>query len=287
MLRVNGELVDPELVEETFARIKSDAEARMQASCCERDAEFLELAEEEVANSILIAQEAERRFPEVPEEEVREKLEALVKQYREHGASWELLEAQRDSLREECAAHVRMEKLIAEVAGEQVEASEEEVRDFYAEHAGDYRREAEARCLHLLKLFNEHEDTAVLYREMVALRERALEGEDFEALAKAETEKQTGAVDLGWIDFDRPGNPFEAVMFSLREGEISPVLAYDHAYHLVKVLELRPARVTPLEEVCEELAQRVVAGKKQVALKGLAAELRERAEIRREDYSRG
>ena len=69
MLRVNGELIDPNLLEDAFARIKSEAEARLQVSCCERDPEFMAQAEEEVIDSVLIAQEAETRFPELPETE--------------------------------------------------------------------------------------------------------------------------------------------------------------------------------------------------------------------------
>ena len=63
MIRINGELIDPNLLEEAFARIKSEAEMRLQVSCCERDPEFMAKAEEEVIDSVLIAQEAESRYP--------------------------------------------------------------------------------------------------------------------------------------------------------------------------------------------------------------------------------
>ena len=86
MLRVNGELIDPNLVEETFSRIKTEAEQRLQISCCERDPEFQEQAEREVADSILIAQEAEKRYPEISEDEITPKLKEMIDLYREHGA---------------------------------------------------------------------------------------------------------------------------------------------------------------------------------------------------------
>jgi hypothetical protein len=116
MLRVNGELVDQELVEETFHRVKTAEEQRVQVSCCERDPEFYEQAEQEVADSILIAQEAEKRFEEIPEEEVTPKLKEMIDAYREHGASWDMLDAQRDMMRHEISASLRMDKLIADLA---------------------------------------------------------------------------------------------------------------------------------------------------------------------------
>ena len=79
MLRVNGELIDPNLLEDAFARIKSEAEARLQVSCCERDPEFMEQAEEEVIDSVLIAQEAEAQFPTLPDDEVKARLENTLK----------------------------------------------------------------------------------------------------------------------------------------------------------------------------------------------------------------
>ena len=127
MLRVNGELIDPNLVEETFSRIKTEAEQRLQISCCERDPEFQEQAEREVADSILIAQEAEKRYPEISEDEITPKLKEMIDLYREHGASWEMLEAQRDMMRHEISASMRMDKLITELTGGDELATEEEI----------------------------------------------------------------------------------------------------------------------------------------------------------------
>lgn len=285
MLRVNGELVNPDLVEETFSRIKAEAEQRLQAPCCEKDPEFQEQAEREVADSILIAQEAEIRFPEIPEEEVKPQLKEVIDRYREHGASWEMLEQQRDSLRYEISASVRMEKLIGSILGDDNCVSEAECEAFYLEFLDDYRTRPEARCLHLMKPISEEVAPPELYQKMCDLREEALAGADFEELARRESEKSTGEVDLGWIDLDRPTNPFEAMLFSLRDGEISPVMMYEHAFHLIQVTGLKAAQITPLDEVREEIEQRAHARKKRNALQGLADVLRPNAKIETVDYS--
>lgn len=285
MLRVNGELVNPDLVEETFSRIKAEAEQRLQVSCCEKDPEFQAQAEKEVADSILIAQEAEERFPEIPEEEVKPQLKVLIDRYREHGASWEMLEQQRDAMRYEISASLRMEKLIDGILGDDNKVSEEEVEAFYQEFLDDYRTAPESRCLHIMKPISEEIAPPELYQKMCDIREEALNGADFEELAKRETEKSTGEVDLGWIDLDRPTNPFEAVLFSLRDGEISPVMTYEHAFHLIKVTGVKPGQITPLDEVRDEIENRTLARKKRNALQGLADQLRPNAKIEIVDYS--
>jgi parvulin-like peptidyl-prolyl isomerase len=283
MLRVNGEWVDQELVEETFHRIKTAEEQRLEVSCCERDPEFHAQAEEEVADSILIAQEAEKRFPVIPEDEITPKLKEMIDTYRQHGASWDMLEAQRDFMRHEIAASLRMDKLITSILGDDDQVSEAEIESFYREHLADYRTPAEARSLHLMKTLNEDTTAAEVFARLTALRNELLDGADFEEVAQKESEKSTGEVDLGWISLDRPTNPFEATLFSMRTGETSPVIVYEHAMHLIKVMERREEKIVPLEDVREELKARALGRKRRDALQKLAVTLRETAVIERID----
>lgn len=279
MIRVNGELLDPNLIEETFSRIKSEAETRSQVSCCERDDEFMQLAEKEVVDSILIAQEAEKRYPKMPEEAVRERLEETIKTYRDHGASWDMLEVQREQLRDECEANLRMETLLKDLTVDFSDPDEEQLRAFYTDRRNEYRTVAEARCLHLIKFLDRHDDPVALLDSMRVIREEALEGADFEALAKRETEKDSGEVNLDWITLDRPSNPFESLIFTMRVGEVSPVVSYEHAFHLIMVAEMKPSVVTPFEDVRDQLQERYLFHRRREALRTFAEGLRKEAAI--------
>lgn len=285
MLRVNGELIDPNLLEDAFARIKSEAEARLQVSCCERDPEFMEQAEEEVIDSVLIAQEAEAQFPTLPDDEVKARLENTLKEYRRHGASWEMLEAQRDSLQDECEANLRMEKFLDGVLAGKTDVSDEDVQSYYKENEREFRTVAEVRVLHFMKSLEKHEDPVLLLEEMGQLRESLVDGADFEKIAKAETEKESGEIDLGWITFDRPSNPIESIMFTMRLAEVSPVIAYEHSYHILKIAEMKPSVVRPFEEVREDIVHRVEFEKRRSALRDFAASLREGAAVEKVDFS--
>lgn len=281
MLRINGELIDPNLVEDAFSRIKSEAEARLQVSCCERDPEFMKQAEEEVIDSILIAQEAEQRYPTISHDQIKERLEDTIRLYREHGASWEMLETQRDQLRNECEANIRMETFLDEILGDQEDPDEDTLRAYYKERESEFRSQPEVRCLHLVKFLDRHENPVALLESMRELREEALEGADFEAIAKRETEKESGEVDLDWMTLDRPSNPIESIVFSMREGEVSPVIAYEHGYHLLKLIGLKPAVAPPFEELRPELVEQYAFEKRRRALREFAATLRPAAAVER------
>lgn len=280
MLRVNGEAVDPALVDEAFVRLKAEAEALSQVSCCERDSELRERAEEEVIDGILLAQEAERVVPPPGEEEIRAAFEETIRRWRDHGASWDLLEARRAALREEVVADLRMRRFTGSLWEDLDPPGEEDLRAWYRENAARFRKPPAARVLHLVR-FPGDADPWDGFAEMVRLRHRALAGEDFGTLASGHTEKKGGEIDLGWIEMERPLNPFEAMLFSLREGEISPVFHYEQAWHLVLPTEVRPASTEAFEEVAGTVREEYEAGRRHERLRSLAARLRERASIER------
>jgi hypothetical protein len=285
MPRINGETADPALIEEAYVRLKAEAEMASEVSCCERDDEFRARAEEEVIDGILLAQEAERRVPVVPVDEVRTAFEETLREWRRHGASWDLLDAQRESLRAETVSRLRMERFTAALWEEMPPVTDADLRAFYHENPARFRTPPGARVLHLVR-FPQAGDPWDDYQSMLDLRRRALDGEDFEALAKQASQKRNGEVDLGWIDQERVLNPFEAMLFSLREGEVSPVFFYEQALHLVKAVEVRPAATRPYEEVADELRGEVEHLRRLQSLKDLAKRLRESAVIEREDEER-
>jgi hypothetical protein len=83
--------------------------------------------------------------------------------------------------------------------------SEEEVRAFYDENRKEYQTPAEARSLHLDEDLKRGDDVGRRFsRSFASCAEEILEGGDFEEIAKRETEKSTGELDLGWISLDRP-----------------------------------------------------------------------------------
>jgi hypothetical protein len=280
MLRINGEIVDPSLIEDTFVRLKADAELLSEVSCCERDADFRAQAEDEVIDGILLAQEAERRVPSPPAEEVRGAFEETLRQWRQHGASWDLLDAQRESLRAETVSRLRMEKFTRDLWDGLPELNSDDLRTWYAENAARFRTPPAARVLHLVR-FPEKPDPWDDYSVMLDLRRRALDGGDFSELAREHTMKRGGGIDLEWIEQQRVFNPFEAMLFSLGEGEISPVFFYEQALHLVQAVEVRPAAVKAFEEVADEIREEVEHARRRQVLKDLAVKLRETAVVER------
>jgi hypothetical protein len=284
MIFVNQEPIDPALIEDAFQRIKTHAELLTEVSCCERDDEFLAQAEQEVIDGILLAQEAERRFPKLDPERVKAAMEKALRHWRENGASWELIESHHSAIHQETTASLRMECFTEEIFCDISEPSEEEIAGYFQDHSSEFFVAPAVHALHLLR-FPDHAQPWQEYAFLLDLRNQVISGADFATLAREHTQKSTKEIDLDWVPMERILHPFEAILFSLKEKEISPIISHENALHLVYPLAVKPAELPPLEEKREEIRHRLISERKQAILKNLAQELRAQATIERQGPS--
>jgi len=87
-------------------------------------------------------------------------------------------------------------------------------------------------------------DTLAAWNRIVAIRARAMAGEDFQQLAKAYSEdpsaKSNGG-DLGYFTAFQMVYPFESAAFNTVPGSLSQIVRTRFGYHLIKVYSARPA----------------------------------------------
>jgi parvulin-like peptidyl-prolyl isomerase len=287
MLWVNGEAVAPELIEGEFRAIKSHAESLGNMSCCERDPEFRSLAQDNVVARVLLNQEAQRRALDVTEEEIDAALAGIES---EHGGREALLAhlglhpCQIEEVRSDITNGLRVEKTLRACLGPLAEPTGEEIRAWYDSHLEEFLTEEEVRATHLFKQVAKAEDRQRIYDELRQWRRRALAGEDFAQLAHDHTDKEDKLTDLGWFKQRDFMDEFSTIVFSLEEGEMSPVFPSYFGLHLAQCTGRRPPVAQPFEDVREEVRRLLVTADQQEKSRQLVGELRSRAVIEdRED----
>lgn len=143
--------------------------------------------------------------------------------------------------------------------------SDEELQALFAEQAPGSR----VRARHILLTFPE--DASEAQRDSVGqlaaeLRQRAISGEDFAALATEYSEDPGSARvggDLGWFERGRMVKPFEDAAFSLQPGEVSEPVESPFGIHVIRVEE----RETPsFEEVGPDFRRRAIQQRQQESL---------------------
>ena len=83
--------------------------------------------------------------------------------------------------------------------------------------------------------------------ELNNLRQRVIDGESFESLAKEFSEDPGSALqggDLGWLGLGVLAEEFEATMLEMEIGEISPVFQTEIGFHFLEVLAKRSHELT-------------------------------------------
>lgn len=88
------------------------------------------------------------------------------------------------------------------------------------------------------------EDTLERYERALEIRQRILDGEDFETVARATSEDPGARInggDLGYFTVFMMVYPFETAAYDLDSGEISMPVRTQHGYHIIKKHGERPA----------------------------------------------
>lgn len=286
-LVINGERIEDALIYQEAEQLKAMAtQGPNPPNCCERNEEFNEQARNNIIGRSLMIQEARRRPLEVTEAEIDQALETLGAQYggldqfyRQFNIGPDQLPGIRENLRLEVIVGKHME---AE-QGPPTTPDEATLRQFYHENLKDFMRPRSVRASHILKSLQHGEDRKVAYESLCAARLRLLAGESFEILCTEVSDRPEGAGDLGHFVRGDLVEEFEVVAFSMKPGEVSPVVATPFGYHVIKVFEERPEAPWPFEEIQQQVAERHQYLEKHRKLGLYIEKLKKSAEIRVEE----
>ncbi len=281
-LTVNGEPASDALLDAEFSQIKAHYEQQANVSCCERDEEFMGYAKDNVIARMLLSQQAAREIPEPAPERIDARLAELQE---EHGGEERfyfnlgIAKGEEGAVRDEIAGALRVDALVEKVAGPAPEPDGDALKRYYEEHADDFRTREEVRSTHIFKSLQKAEHREALFEELRGVRAEARAGADFMELVRTHSDKPEEEADLGWYKRGELMDEFELITFSLEVGEVSPVFASQWGLHLAKLTDRRPPQPLPLEEVADEIRERLAAEYRDERLKAYIERLRAEAEI--------
>jgi peptidyl-prolyl cis-trans isomerase D len=140
-----------------------------------------------------------------------------------------------------------------------VELSEADLEKYYQRHIDRFEVPEQVRAAHLLIRVPQGASAAVQAEKRALiekLRERALKGEDFAALALTHSEDPGSGAQGGDLGFFARGTmvpSFESAAFALNVGATSEVVTTDFGYHLIRLSARQEAQIKPLTAVIEEV----------------------------------
>ncbi len=151
----------------------------------------------------------------------------------------------KDELRGDIHNQLVVQKMQTEITAKVIKPTPKEVRKFFngfpkdsIPFMGD-----EVEIGHIVKIPGVNRAQKQKVRERLEeLKQRALKGEDFGALARTYSEdfgsaEQNG--ELGWLSRGSSVPEFEAAIFRMKPGELSRIVESEYGFHLIKLTDRR------------------------------------------------
>jgi peptidyl-prolyl cis-trans isomerase D len=150
-------------------------------------------------------------------------------------------------------------ELDAQTAGSTIDIDEEMLQGYYEKNQDEFGQPEQRQASHILIQVAEDADQSVVDEakaKIDTLADRLNNGEPFEELAKVNSQDSGSAAsggDLGFFGRGIMDPAFEAVAFSLKEGELSEPVRSSFGFHLIKLTGIKEGRVKPFEEAKAEV----------------------------------
>lgn len=148
-----------------------------------------------------------------------------------------------------------------------VTVTDDEIADAYEMQLDQYKEPEKANARHILIKVEEgasEEDVQkakAKAEEVLALV--MAEGADFAELAKQYSEgpsKDSGG-DLGWFQREQMVKEFSDAVFNMKKGEITGPVKTDFGFHIIKLEDIKPAHTRTIEEVKDEIRNKLTKEK--------------------------
>jgi peptidyl-prolyl cis-trans isomerase C len=182
---------------------------------------------------------------------------------------WKLLETEKMIL-----AEAYLQKSLPKV-----EVSEEEIKQYYETHKGEFKQPEGIKLKHILIYVPQNADNKTKERALnraKQIRSQLVKGAKFEELAKIysdDTASREKGGDLGILRKGVTLPEFEEKVFKLKPGEISQPILSPYGYHIVKVEKIIPEEILPFEKVKDQVKEEVKREKERAAMEELLKEL--------------
>jgi len=235
---------------------------------------------EEIIQAKVIEQAAERAKVTVTDEQVEERVRTLqlamdAQAEAGQGDGFAVWLVQKRMTLANLRSRLRTELLLEGIVKDQVKVAPEEVSSYYERNRARFQEPAMVNaCLITFKTKEQAEQ----------VREQIIKGEKTWAEASADynlnPDLMKNGGELGWMPDD--GTPLAKAAFALeRDGDISPVIPLNNAFHIIKRQDRKNARTIPFEETRADIETAMMEKKMMDAKREQRVALNKAAHIER------
>jgi len=190
----------------------------------------------------------------------------------------------RDSFQQSLKQQLSVQKWIQKFVLKDITASDAEVHTFYLENKQQFFDPETIRARHILIKLEAGANDATRKEALdllTGIKQEIDSGADFATLAKDKSQGPSAANggDLGYFRRGQMVAPFENAAFALAPGEISGIVETRFGFHLIQLVDRKPAAQIEEQELAEEIRSHLIKEKYQHAVEDAVTRLKKGASI--------
>jgi peptidyl-prolyl cis-trans isomerase SurA len=239
-------------------------------------------------DNLLMEQEARKTAITVRNEEVTDAINDVQKQRKmsedEFGKALEREGMTPDSYRKDVRDQLMRIKLIRRDIKSRVAVTDEEIGEYYRKHREDYEGKDAVRIKQILFVLPNEADSAMkekLRADAGEIHRRLMNGEPFNQLSARYSQGPEAAAggDIGYIEQGAILHEVDEAAFSLPLNQISRVIESSVGFHIIQVIDRRGAGFKAIENVREEIREKIDREKMEKKFGEWLDELRKKSHI--------
>ncbi len=278
---INGERIEDNVLQAEVMRLRRQPPAP-DAMAHSEPPEPEQRAKENIISRTILQQQARKADLDIGDNDIEQALQRMLDSEGGKDAFFQrhhLTDNDLPRLRKHAEQNVRIEKLIDRICKDLPKPGEPDMLACYQGQLKQFVVPPQVRVSHIVRRPSGPDDQQLL-DTMIDLRQQLRDGADFATLAEKHSEcadEPTG--DLGFFTRGSMVEGFEAVVFSMEPGEISPVFMTQFGYHIATVTDRKSQRQQTFEEVKDAIRQRLSDEREGKAIDAYVTSLRSSAII--------
>jgi peptidyl-prolyl cis-trans isomerase C len=211
----------------------------------------------------LLFQETKKKGINIDPKDVADELQKIKQRYAKPGEFEQLLNDMgltESDVQNQIERGLAIQQLIDNEVRSKVTIGDEEVKSYYDANPQLFEQPEQVKASHILVKVDANapqEEKDKARKKIESVQEKAKKGEDFATLAKTYSEGPSGpnGGDLGYFRRGQMVKPFEDAAFNLNPNETSDIVETQFGYHLIKVVDKKPAQKMTYADVKERLSE--------------------------------
>lgn len=171
---------------------------------------------------------------------------------------------------------------------QKVKVSEADIKEYYEKNINEFQTQKEIAARHILirsasSASDAKKEAKTKAEEILGL---ANTGENFAGLAEKYSDDKTSGKQGGFLGYFKQGEmvkPFEDAAFSLKKGELSNLVETEYGYHIIKVDDIREARLIPFKEAKDIITKKLAEASAKKLVLDTASEIQKAVASEKKD----